>query len=39
MLKDIIRNAKSPWTTADGQQADYVLCSRIRLARNFARFP
>lgn len=39
MLKDIIRNTKSPWTTADGQQADYVLCSRIRLARNFACCP
>lgn len=39
MLKDIIRSNKSPWTTADGQQAEYVLCSRIRLARNFACCP
>ncbi len=39
MLKDIIMNDKSPWTTGDGVQSEYVLCSRIRLARNFACCP
>lgn len=39
MLKDVILNEKSPWTMASGEQSEYVLCSRIRLARNFACCP
>lgn len=39
MLKDIIRSDRSPWTTADGEHAEFVLSSRIRLARNFACCP
>ena len=28
-----------PWSSCKGEQADVVLCSRIRLARNFAPYP
>lgn len=39
MLKWLIEEANSPWTTALGEQADVVLSSRIRLARNFDQYP
>lgn len=39
MLKELIVNQKSPWTGAGGEQKEIVLCSRIRLARNFSKYP
>ena len=39
MLKDLIKNAQSPWTIGAGDDKDVVLCTRIRLARNFAKYP
>lgn len=39
MLKPLIQNTESPWTMGKGVDNDVVLCSRIRLARNFAQYP
>jgi len=39
MLKNLIENTASPWTMGDGTDSDVVLCTRIRLARNFAQYP
>lgn len=39
MLKDLIKNAQSPWTIGAGDDKDVVLCTRIRLARNFSKYP
>ena len=39
MLKNLIQNTNSPWTTGAGADSDVVLCTRIRLARNFAPYP
>ena len=39
MLKDLIKNAQSPWNIGAGDDKDVVLCTRIRLARNFAKYP
>ena len=39
MLKRLVEEGNSPWTTAQGNDADIVLCSRIRLARNFEQYP
>ena len=39
MLKQLIQNTSSPWTMGTGTDSDIVLCTRIRLARNFAQYP
>lgn len=39
MLKDLVKNTESPWTMGTGDDSDVVLCTRIRLARNFAQYP
>lgn len=39
MLKDIITSKNSPWTIGTGEDNDVVLCTRIRLARNFVKYP
>ena len=39
MLKDLIKSGNSPWTNGTGEDKDVVLCTRIRLARNFAKYP
>lgn len=39
MLKDVICSNNSPWTMGSGDDNDVVLCTRIRLARNFAKYP
>lgn len=39
MLKQLIQNTSSPWTMGVGADSDVVLCTRIRLARNFAQYP
>ena len=39
MLKSLIENTESPWTMGCGADSDVVLCTRIRLARNFAQYP
>ena len=39
MLKQLIQNTSSPWTMGAGEDSDIVLCTRIRLARNFAQYP
>ncbi len=39
MLKQLIQNTTSPWTTGIGTDGDVVLCTRIRLARNFNQYP
>lgn len=38
MLTDLLASDQSPWTKGTGPENDVVLCSRIRLARNFAAF-
>lgn len=39
MLKTLIQSTESPWTMGVGAENDVVLCTRIRLARNFAQYP
>ena len=39
MLKDLIKSNNSPWTIWAGDDKDVVLCTRIRLARNFSKYP
>lgn len=39
MLKDLIKSKNSPWTIGTGDDKDVVLCTRIRLARNFSKYP
>lgn len=39
MLKNLIGNTASPWTMGKGADSDVVLCTRIRLARNFTQYP
>lgn len=39
MLKDLIQSKQSPWTSGVGESNDVVLCTRIRLARNFSKYP
>ena len=39
MLKELIENENSPWTMGTGDDKDVVLCTRIRLARNFEKYP
>lgn len=39
MLKSLIKSDKSPWTIGAGDDKDVVLCTRIRLARNFSKYP
>lgn len=39
MLKQLIQNTESPWTMGAGEDSDVVLCTRIRLARNFVQYP
>ena len=39
MLRQLIQNTSSPWTMGTGIDSDIVLCTRIRLARNFAQYP
>lgn len=39
MLKELINNTQSPWTMGIGEESDVVLCTRIRLARNFSQYP
>ena len=38
-MADLFTSTISPWSSGKGEQADVVLCSRIRLARNFAPYP
>lgn len=38
-MAELFQSTNSPWSTGKGEQADVVLCSRIRLARNFAAYP
>lgn len=39
MLNTFIKSNSSPWTIGTGDDKDVVLCTRIRLARNFSRYP
>ncbi len=39
MLKNLIKSNNSPWTIGAGDDKDVVLCTRIRLARNFSKYP
>ncbi len=39
MLKTLIQSKNSPWTIGAGDDKDVVLCTRIRLARNFSKYP
>lgn len=39
MLKNLVKSDNSPWTIGSGDDKDVVLCTRIRLARNFAKYP
>lgn len=39
MLKEFVKSNSSPWTLGSGDDKDVVLCSRIRLARNFSKYP
>ena len=39
MLKELISSKNSPWTNGVGDDRDVVLCTRIRLARNFSKYP
>lgn len=39
MLKNLTRNNQCPWTMGEGTSKEVVLCSRVRLARNFVRYP
>lgn len=38
-MAELFQSTNSPWSTGKGEQSDVVLCSRIRLARNFAAYP
>jgi len=38
-LEDLLRAERLPWFAAGGQDADVVLSSRVRLARNLLRLP
>ena len=38
-MADLFTSTLSPWSSGKGEQAEIVLCSRIRLARNFAPYP
>lgn len=38
-MAELFQSTNSPWSMGKGEQADVVLCSRIRLARNFADYP
>ena len=38
-MADLFTSTLSPWSSGKGEQAEVVLCSRIRLARNFAPYP
>ncbi|HOV80273.1 MAG TPA: protein arginine kinase [Bacillota bacterium] len=38
-LKDAVNNAHSRWMNADGPEADTVISSRVRIARNLAGIP
>lgn len=39
MLKNLVKSNNSPWTIGSGDDKDVVLCTRIRLARNFVKYP
>ena len=39
MLRTLIQNTASPWTMGTGKDSDVVLCTRIRLTRNFVQYP
>jgi protein arginine kinase len=39
MLKNLVKGNNSPWTIGNGDDKDVVLCTRIRLARNFEKYP
>ena len=39
MLKELVKSNNSPWTIGNGDDKDVVLCTRIRLARNFSKYP
>lgn len=39
MLKQLTKNETCPWTMDGGLEKDVILCSRVRLARNFADYP
>ena len=36
---DALAASRAPWLAADGELSDYVISSRVRLARNLARIP
>ena len=38
-LEDLLRAERLPWFAAGGQDADVVLSSRVRLARNLLHLP
>jgi len=39
MMKEILQQPLCPWMAGDGPDADIVLSSRVRLARNLAEIP